>query len=304
MSKFNFKPEGIMPAMVTPFNKDETINEEQVRYLVNYLIKQGVSSLVPVGTSGEFVNMTFEERSRVIEIVVDEANGRVPVIAGTGASGTKITIEATHTAMDIGVDAALIVTPYYLKPKEKGLYNHYSTIAEKTDIPIILYNKPACTGIELPWTVAENLAEIDNIVGIKDSSGNYTYFSALLEKVSNRISVLIGWNANVLGALAGGAAGCILGSANVIPKFWIELYNHVKNGRLLEAKNLQNKIQKFTRILIKSGTLGIKECLNMMKIPVGITRQPLISEDTLSHELKNELRGELEKLGLIDKKRN
>ncbi|MFX0059316.1 MAG: 4-hydroxy-tetrahydrodipicolinate synthase [Candidatus Hodarchaeota archaeon] len=302
MGKFDFRPSGVMPAMVTPFNKDESINEEQLRNLVNHLIDQGVTGLVPSGTTGEFVNMTFEERLKVIEIVVDETNGRIPVIAGTGETGTKLVIDATNKAADIGADAVLIVTPYYLKPKAKGLYDHYYTIAEKTDIPIVLYNIPVCTGIELPWTVVEDLVDIENIVGIKDSSGDYKYFSALLEKVSDKISVMIGWDENVLGALAGGAAGCILGSANVIPKVWLEIYDHVKNNRLNEAQNLQKRVQKIARMLINSGALGAKECLNMMGVPVGITRQPIILGDALSYELRDEFRVELEKLGLIQKK--
>ncbi|MFX1288113.1 MAG: 4-hydroxy-tetrahydrodipicolinate synthase [Promethearchaeota archaeon] len=303
MGKFDFRPTGVMPALVTPFNKDdESINEENLRNLVNHLIEQGVTGLVPVGTTGEFVNMTFEERLRVLEIVVDETNGRVPVIGGTGETGTKLVIDATKAATDIGCDAVIIVTPYYLKPKAKGLYDHYFTIAEKTDIPLVLYNIPACTGVELPWTVVEDLVDIENFVAIKDSSGDYKYFSALLEKVSDQISVLIGWDENVLGALAGGAAGCILGSANVIPKLWIEIYDHVKNNRLKEAQALQKKVQKIARMLINSGALGAKECLNMMGVPVGTTRQPIILGDTLSYELRDEFRVELEKLGLIEKK--
>ncbi len=302
MGKFDFRPSGVMPALVTPFNKDESINEDNLRNLVNHLIEQGVNGLVPVGTTGEFVNMTHKERLKIIEIVVDEANGRVPVIAGTGDTGTKLVIDATNAAMDIGADAVLIVTPYYLKPKAKGLYDHYLCIAETTDIPIVLYNIPACTGVELPWTVVEDLVDIDNFVAIKDSSGDFKYFSALLEKVSDKISVLIGWDENVLGSLAGGAAGCILGSANVFPKIWLEMYNHVKNNRLEEAQTLQKKIQKLARLLINSGALGVKTCLNMMKIPVGITRQPIILGDSLSYEIKDELRVELEKLGLITKK--
>jgi len=301
MGKFDFRPTGVMTALVTPFNKDESINEENLRNLVNHLIEQGVTGLVPVGTTGEFVNMTYEERLKVIEIVVDEVNGKVPVIAGTGETGTKLVIDATKAATDIGADAVLIVTPYYLKPKAKGLYDHYFTIAEKTDIPIVLYNIPVCTGVELPWTVVEDLVDIENFVGIKDSSGDYKYFSALLEKVSDKISVLIGWDENVLGALAGGAAGCILGSANVFPKVWLEIYDHVKNNRLEEAQILQKKIQKFARLLINSGALGAKSCLNMMNIPVGKCRQPIILGDSLSYEIKDELRVELEKLGYIEK---
>jgi 4-hydroxy-tetrahydrodipicolinate synthase len=301
MGKFDFRPTGVMPALVTPFNKDESINEENLRNLVSHLIEQGVTGLVPAGTTGEFVNMTFEERLKVIEIVVDEANGKVPVIAGTGESGTKLVVDMTNAASDLGADAALIVTPYYLKPKAKGLYDHYFTISEKTDIPLLLYNIPVCTGVELPWTVVEDLIEIENIVGIKDSSGDYKYFSALLEKVSDKISVLIGWDENVLGALAGGAAGCILGSANVFPKIWLEIYDHVKNNRLEEAQALQKKIQKLARLLISSGALGAKSCLNLMNIPVGKCRQPIVMGDSLSYEIKDELRVELEKFGLIEK---
>jgi 4-hydroxy-tetrahydrodipicolinate synthase len=301
MSKFDFRPTGVMSAMVTPFNKDESINEANLRNLVNYLIEQGVTGLVPVGTTGEFVNMTIKERLKVIEIVVDEANNRVPVIAGTGETGTKLVIDSTKAATDIGADAVLIVTPYYLKPKAKGLYDHYYTITEKTDIPIVLYNIPACTGVELPWTVVEDLVDIENIIAIKDSSGDYRYFSALLEKVSDKISVLIGWDENVLGALAGGAAGCILGSANVFPKIWLEIYDHVKNNRIEEAQKLQKRVQKIARLLINSGALGVKSCLNMMKVPVGKTRQPIVLGDALSYEIKDELRVELEKLGLIQK---
>ena len=302
MGKFDFRPTGVMPAMVTPFNKDESINEEQLRNLVNHFIEQGVTGLVPCGTTGEFVNMTFEERLKVIEIVVDEANGRVPVIAGTGETGTKLVIDASLAATDIGADAVIIVTPYYLKPKAKGLYDHYYTICEKTDIPIVLYNIPVCTGVELPWTVVEDLVDIENIVAIKDSSGDYKYHSALLEKVSDKISVLIGWDELVLGSLAGGSAGCILGSANVIPKIWLEIYDHVKNNRLQEAQELQKKVQKIARMLINSGALGAKECLNLMGIPAGYTRSPIIMGDALSYEFRDEFRVELEKLGLIEKK--
>jgi 4-hydroxy-tetrahydrodipicolinate synthase len=302
MGKFDFRLKGVSVAMVTPFNEDESINEEQLRNLVNFLIERGVNGLVPVGTTGEFVNMTFEERLRVIEVVIDETKGRVPVIAGTGESGTKVVIDATNAAADLGADAALIVTPYYLKPKAKGLYDHYYHICENTDIPIIMYNIPVCTGIELPWTVVEDLVEIENIVGIKDSSGDYKYFSALLEKVSDKISVLIGWDENVLGALAGGAAGCILGSANVIPQFWLEIYDHIENNRIKEAQETQKRVQKIARMLINSGALGAKECLNMMGIPVGITRRPIIIGDSLTYELRDEFRVELEKLGLIKKK--
>jgi len=301
MSKFEFRPGGVMPALVTPFNKDESINEEQLRALVRRHIELGVTGLVPCGTTGEFVNMTFEERLEVIKIVVDEANGKVPVIAGTGETGTKLVIDATKKATDIGADAAIIVSPYYLKPKAKGLYDHYATIAEKTDIPIVLYNIPVCTGYSIPWTVIEDLADIDNIVAVKDSSGDHRYFAALIEKVSDKISVLIGWDENVLAAFTGGAAGLILASANVIPEIYLEMFDLVKKNKLVEAQNLMKKIQKFARMIAGTGALGVKSCLNFMNVPVGKCRKPIIMGDALSYELRDEFRIELEKLGYIKK---
>ena len=138
MSKYDYRPKGVIPALVTPFNKDESINEENLRNLVSNLIEQGVTGLVPCGTTGEFVNMSAEECLKVIEIVVDETNGKIPVIAGCGNSRTQTVIDMTNKAEDIGADAAIIVTPYYLKPKAKGLFDHYNTIAEKTELPLVL----------------------------------------------------------------------------------------------------------------------------------------------------------------------
>jgi len=302
MGKFGYRPKGVMSALVTPFNKDESINKEQLRALVRRHIELGVTGLVPCGTTGEFVNMTFEERLQVIKIVVDEANGKVPVIAGTGETGTKLVIDATKKATDIGADAAIIVSPYYLKPKDKGLYDHYVTIAEKTDIPIVIYNIPICTGYSIPWTVIEDLADIENIVAVKDSSGDHRYFGALLEKVSDKISVLIGWDENVLAALTSGAAGLILASANVIPEIYLKMFNLVKENKLVEAQALMKTIQKFTRMIAGTGALGVKSCLNIMGVPVGNCRMPIIMGDSLSYELRDEFRIELEKLGYLKKK--
>ncbi|MCJ7718623.1 dihydrodipicolinate synthase family protein, partial [Candidatus Bathyarchaeota archaeon] len=175
-----FKPEGIFPALVTPFTDDgKTVDEERLRILVNHCIELGVHGVVPCGTTGEFVNLTKEEKKQVLKVVVDEVNGKVPVIAGTGASGTSEALEMTKYAKDIGATAALIVTPYYLKPADRGIYEHYSTIATEVDLPIILYNIPQCTGLPLPWQMVEDLAQIPNIVGVKDSSGQLSFILAV-----------------------------------------------------------------------------------------------------------------------------
>ncbi len=298
-----FKPEGILPALVTPFTADgKSVDEERLRALVDHCIGMGVHGVVPCGTTGEFVNMTDDEKKVVIKIVVDQVNGRVPVIAGTGSSGTDQTVEMTKYAKDAGVTAALIVTPYYLKPADRGIYEHYSTIASEVDLPIILYNIPQCTGLDLPWQMVEDLAQIPNIVGVKDSSGQLKFILAVLEKVRDKINVLCGHDEVVVAGLAAGCSGAILASANVIADVWIQIYNHVKKGELQQARELQYKVQKIARIIAGSGAVGTKEALNMMKIKVGPVRKPLSVGGELTYESREELRLDLEKIGKIQPK--
>jgi 4-hydroxy-tetrahydrodipicolinate synthase len=298
-----YKPEGILPALVTPFTDDgKAVDEERLRNLVNHCIEFGVHGVVPCGTTGEFVNMTVEEKQFAIKTVVDEVNGRVKVVAGTGASGTDQAVEMTKYAKDMGADAVLIVTPFYLKPADRGIYEHYDTIASQVEIPIILYNIPQCTGLPLPWQMVEDLAQIPNIVGVKDSSGQLSFILAVLEKVRDKINVLCGHDEVVVAGLAAGCSGAILASANVIPDIWIQIYNHVKNGELRQAQELQYKVQKIARIIAGSGAVGTKEALNMMKIKVGPVRKPLSVGGELTYEAREELRLDLEKIGKIKPK--
>jgi 4-hydroxy-tetrahydrodipicolinate synthase len=298
-----FKPEGINPALVTPFTDDgKFVDETRLRALVNHCLESGVHGVVPCGTTGEFTNLTIEEKKKVIEIVIDEVNGRVPVIAGTGASGTDQALEMTKYAKDAGATAALIVTPYYMKPADRGIYEHFYTIANEVDIPIIMYNIPQCTGLELPWQMVEDLAQIPNIVGVKDSSGQLKFMLAVLEKVRDKINVLCGHDEVVVAGLAAGCSGAILASANIIPDIWVRMYNHVKKGELQQARDLQYKIQKIARIIVGSGAVGTKAGLNMMKIKVGPVRKPLSIGGELTYEAREELRLDLEKIGKITPK--
>jgi 4-hydroxy-tetrahydrodipicolinate synthase len=298
-----YKPEGILPALVTPFTDDgKSIDEERLRALVSRCLELGVHGVVPCGTTGEFVNLRTDEKKQVIKIVVDEVNGKVPVVAGTGASGTSEALEMTRYAKDIGASAALIVTPYYLKPADRGIYEHYDTIASQVDLPIILYNIPQCTGLPLPWQMVEDLAQIPNVVGVKDSSGQLSFILAVLEKVRDKINVLCGHDEVVVAALAAGCSGAILASANVIPDIWIQVYDHIKKGELQKARELQYKVQKIARIIAGSGAVGTKAALNMMKIKVGPVRMPLSIGGELTYESKEELRLDLEKIGKIEAK--
>jgi len=298
-----FKPKGILPALVTPFTDNgKELSEDRLRNLVNHCIELGVSGVVPCGTTGEFVNLTVSEKKRLIDIVVDEVKGRVAVVAGSGASGTDEALEMTRYAKDVGADAALVVTPFYLKPTDRGVYEHFYTIATEVDLPIILYNIPQCTGVWLTWQMVEDLAEIPNIVGLKDSSGELKYILTVLEKVRDKINVMCGYDEVVLPALAAGASGAILASANVIPDFWVDIYDHVQKGDLKKARELQFKIQKIARIIAKSGPVGTKEALNMMGIEVGPVRRPLSLGGELTYEEREELRLDLEKIGKITPK--
>jgi len=298
-----FEPKGIMPALVTPFTEDgKQVDKEQMRVLVNRCIELGVHGVVPCGTTGEFVNMTIEERKNAIDIVVDEVDGKVAVVAGAGASGTEQALEMTKYARDAGADAALIVTPYYLKPTSRGIYEHYFTIASKVDLPLLLYNIPQCTGLPLPWQMVEDLAQIPNIVGLKDSSGQLNFILAVLEKVRDKINVMCGHDEVVVAALAAGASGAILASANFIPDVWVEIYDSVQKGDLQKARELQYKVQKIARITAQSGAVGTKEALNMMGIKVGPVRLPLSVGGELTYEAREELRLDLEKIGKIKPK--
>jgi len=298
-----FKLSGVIPALVTPFSDDgKNVDEQRLRNLINHLINLGVTGLVPCGTTGEFQNLSEQERRRVVEVTVDEANGRVPVIAGTGSSGTLLTIEKTRHAKDVGADAAIIVTPYYHKPANRGLYEHYETIAQSVDIPIVIYNIPQVTGVWMPWQIIEDLVEVPNIAALKDSSGELRYILSVLEKVGDRLPVVCGHDEVALPALAVGCRGAILASANVYPDHLLRLYDAVQKGKLDEARQIQLSIQKMGRIIAKGGPVAVKAAMNMMGINVGPVRLPLSVGGELTYEERDELRLDLEKIGKMKRR--
>jgi len=303
LSKKKFWPKGVIPALVTPFTKGFEVDEKALKRLVDFTIENGVSSVFPCASTGEFTSMTEEERKRVTEITIDHVNGKVPVIAGTGDAGTKAAIEFSKHAEDAGADAVLVVSPFYLKPTDKEVFEHYVKIAEAVDLPVILYNIPQVTGVEIPWWVVEALAEIDNVVGIKDSSGNMPYMTALFEKVYGKISIMCGHDEIAMAALASGADGLILASANLIPDIWVKIYNLVKQCKLEEAQALQRKIQTLVRIVTRQGGgLAVKAGLSMIGLETGPARRPLIIGGVLRYEDEDLMRLNLETLGKLKKK--
>ena len=291
---------GVFPALVTPFvKKTEEVDEEAYRRLIRACLPQ-VDGLVTSGTTGEFPYLTREEQRRLVEIGLEEAQGK-PVIAGCGASSTQEAMALARDAKEAGASAALIVTPYFLHPSDKGIYQHYYDIATHVDLPIILYNIPQVMDAYLPRTVVEDLADLPNVVALKDSSGNLTYTMELLEYAGDRMDFFVGHDEVVLPALAGGVSGVILASAQVYPEVWQEVIRLLGEGRVDEARALQRNVQKLSRIFCRyGGGVAVKAALKLMGLDMGPPRRPLKSVGgALIHETRAEIRLELEKLDKI-----
>jgi len=300
-----FQPRGVMPALVTPFTADEEVDETALRTLVRHVLPH-VDGLVPCGTTGEFNYLTPEEQRRIVEIVVDEASAdkagrKLPVVAGAGAASTREAVQLARAAQQAGASACLVVTPFFLHPSDKGIYQHFYQVAKAVDIPVILYNIPQVVDAYLPRTVVQDLADIPNIVALKDSSGNLTYTMEVLEFTQGRLDVLIGHDEVVLPALAGGCSGMILASAQVFPDIWQQLFAAVQTGDLQRARALQLSVQKLARIFCRhGGGVAVKAALNAMGVKVGSPRRPLFRQGgVLINEVSAEIRLELEKLGKV-----
>jgi 4-hydroxy-tetrahydrodipicolinate synthase len=291
---------GVFPALVTPFEGGtEAVAEEAYRRLIRHALPD-VDGIVTSGTTGEFPYLSREEQRRLVEIGVEEANGK-PVVAGCGASSTQEALTLARDAKEAGASAALIVTPYFLHPSDKGVFQHYYDIATGVDLPIILYNIPQVMDRYLPRTVVEDLADLPNVIGIKDSSGNLTYTMEILEYAGDRIDVFVGHDEVVLPALAGGINGVILASAQVYPEVWQEVIRLFSVGQIDQARAMQRDVQKLSRIFCRyGGGVAVKAALKMMGLDMGPPRKPLKGVGgALMHETRAEIRLELEKLGKV-----
>ena len=232
---------GSMVALVTPF-KDGKVDEKKLRELVDFHIKNGTDVLVPCGTTGESATLSFEEHERVVEVVIDEAKGRVPVIAGTGSNNTEEALKLTKHAKEAGANGALIITPYYNKPTQKGMYLHFEKIAKEVDIPVVLYNVPGRTSVNLlPETVAK-LARIKNIVGIKEASGDLKQASDIVGLCGDKFDLISGDDFIVLPMLALGGKGVISVVANLVPAEMAALIDEFNKGNLEKARETHYKI--------------------------------------------------------------
>ncbi len=294
---------GVFPALVTPFTSDDKFDEAAYRQLIQYVLPH-VNGIVPCGTTGEFSYMSFAEKQRVIEVALDEVNGKIPVLAGTGCQSTREAVKLTAWAKDAGVNGALVVAPYYLKPTFNELYDHFKKVNE-VGLPMVLYNIPQCMGTHLKWWTAEGMAlAFDNVVGIKDSSGDMPFFMALLEKLRGKISVFCGHDEIASAALMAGGDGVILASANIIPDRWQEIYRLVQDNEFEMARQKQKEIQIMTRITTRKGAnQAMKEALRMVGIDVGHSRLPVIQGGAFEREDYEDVRTQLENLGKITKRK-
>ena len=275
---------GIIPAMVTPFDLDEQINESALRQLVDHLLNGGVHGLFPTGSQGEFYALNNYEKQKIWEIVVDQTHGLVPVYAGTGAITTREVIILNKMAEQAGVDAVSVLTPFFITPTENELYKHYVTVADATHLPIILYNNPGRTAVNLSAGLVARLAEHPNIVGIKDSSGDLSLTLAYLQQTDNTFSVLLGRDTLIYGGLLHGAKGSITATANVAPSLVVEIYEAYIEGDLSRSLAAQHKLAPL-RYAFKLGTFPavVKIALNLIGIDAGPARDPVgeLTEESL-----------------------
>lgn len=271
---------GIITPIITPFHRDEqqTINYEATKQLVEHLIKKGVSGIFIFGSNGEFHVIEEQEKYELTEKVVQLVAGRVPVYVGTGACATREAVRMSKKMESLGADALSVIAPYYMKPSEEELYQHFKEIAESVSIPVILYNIPKLMGYNFPPAVVSRLAEIDNIKGIKDSSGDVDNMQAYLDAIRGKgMDLLVGSDSKISVAYEMGASGAIAGTSNVITDVVVELDHALRDGEKEKAAKLQEDIEVLRNVL-KLGTVPsvIKRAVELAGIaPAGPARKPV-----------------------------
>ncbi len=283
---------GSMVAIITPF-KNGKLDEETLRKLVNFHIENGTDGIIPCGTTGESATLSYEEHEKVIEIVVDEAKGKIPVIAGTGSNNTVEAVHLTKAAKDIGADAALVITPYYNKPTQEGLYYHYKKIADEVNLPIIMYNVPGRTAVDMVPETIGKLAKLPNIAGIKDATGSMKVLTEILEQTANEdFCLLSGDDFVYFPFLAVGGDGVISVLANIHPKLTAKLYDSFVEGNIEEARKLHFQVNELSRAMfIQTNPIPVKKAAALMGLVEDEIRLPLVSmEGSPLEKLKNVLK--------------
>jgi 4-hydroxy-tetrahydrodipicolinate synthase len=287
---------GSLIAIVTPF-RNGRIDERALAELIEWQIAKGTNGIVPCGTTGESATLSHEEHHRVIQLTVEVVSRRVPVIAGTGSNSTEEAVALTKHAKQAGADGALLITPYYNKPTQEGLYRHYKAVAEAVDLPLVLYNIPGRTGVNmLPSTIAR-LSAIDTIVGVKEGSGSVQQASDIVQMCGDRITVLAGDDSLTLPMMAVGAKGVITVTANIVPSEMAQLVKAFADGKVTEARKLHFTLSPlFAALFLETNPIPVKEALGMMGKIDPELRLPLCP---MGQETRDKLRHVLKDMNLI-----
>jgi 4-hydroxy-tetrahydrodipicolinate synthase len=282
----------VLTAMVTPFDNDGNLDMEQTSVLIEYLLDNGTDGLVIAGTTGESPTLTMEEKIKLFKHVVKQVNGRVPVIAGTGNNNTAASIKLTKEAQICGVDAIMLVVPYYNKPSQRGMYEHFSAIAKETALPIMLYNIPGRSVVNMTAETIINLSLIDNIVSVKEASGNLDQVSEIIENTGDDFTVYSGDDGLTLPMLSVGADGIISVASHVIGNEMNTMVNHFFDGKLVEAASIHRKFLPIMNgLFLAPNPVPVKAALQMKGIETGGVRLPLIP---LTDEEMDQLKGLLD----------
>lgn len=292
------QPKGILPALITPLTKQETINVPVLRQVIQHTLAGGVHGIFAVGSTAEFYALDADEFRTIIETAIDEVAGRVPVYAGVNCITTRDAVKLAGLAGEIGVDAISVLTPFFISPNDDQLYGHFKAIAAATDKPVLVYNNPPRTGINLSVDLVSRLADIDNIVGIKDSSGDMTQMGEYIRRNQGKnFHVFAGRDTLIYAALQHGGSGGVAACANIAPKLCADIYNHFAAGDFEKARECQFRLAPL-RLAFTIGTfpMVIKEALAMIGIDAGPCYAP-VGEFTPSERAK--LKAVLEGMGLI-----
>jgi len=288
---------GVGTALITPFKKDGNIDYETLKKLINYQIENKVDAIIIAGTTGEASTLTHEEHMNLIKECVKYVDKRIPVIAGTGSNNTKTAINNSKEAEQLGADGLLIVTPYYNKTTQNGLINHYKKISEQVNIPIILYNVPSRTGLNIePNTVKELVEQTNNIKGIKEASGNINNIIEIKNLLGDKINIYSGNDDQIVPILSLGGVGVISVISNILPKETHELVENYLKGDIEKSRKEQIKMLKLIKALfIETNPIPIKKAMEEMKLINGTLREPLVE---LEEEHKKILKREMRRYGI------
>jgi 4-hydroxy-tetrahydrodipicolinate synthase len=283
--------EGLYPALITPFKGDD-VDTGVLHKLIVDLMAKGIDGIVPLGTTGEAPTLSEKERDLVVETCVAAVKGKMPVIVGVGTNDTRATIKRLHRASELGASGALVVCPYYNKPTQEGLYQHFKAIAEDSPLPMVLYNIPGRTSVNLLPATLEKLGRFEKIVAIKEASGNLDQMSEMAVRCGNRITILAGDDSLILPTLAIGGKGAISAAANVIPRELKSIMKSFFSGQVDLAVQTHLQVWPLLKALfIETNPIGIKEALALMGYEVGLVRLPLcMLQETSRQALMKEMK--------------